>query len=248
MEIIKAIDLDIGYEGSLVLGKLNFFIPKGQIMVMLGKSGCGKTTLLKSLTGLIPPMKGEIYFGGEKIDFFSEASLQSLYNRIGVLYQNGALLNSLTLYENVALPIRMKYQKIQKEDEKKMVYQRLSQVGLQESGGKYPSELSGGMRKRGALARAMILDPEVIFCDEPSAGLDPITATGLDDLLMNLKVALGMTVVVVTHELRSIQKIADRVLVLHEGKMHFSGEYKELIALKDSFIETFFLRKGKEND
>lgn len=248
MEIIKAIDLDIGYGGSLVLKKLNFSIPKGQITIILGKSGCGKTTLLKSLIGLIPPIKGEMYFREEKIDFFSEESLQSLYRRIGVLYQNGALLNSLTLYENVALPVRMRHQKIHREEEKEMVYERLSQVGLRESAGKYPSELSGGMRKRGALARAMVLNPEVIFCDEPSAGLDPITSTGLDDLLMNLKENLGMTVVVVTHELRSIQKIADRVIVLHEGKMHFSGEYKELIAQKDAFIETFFLRKGKEND
>jgi len=248
MKIIKAIDLDIGYRESLVLQKLNFSIPKGQITIVLGKSGCGKTTLLKSLIGLIPPMKGEIYFGGEKIDFFSEESLQSLYSRIGVLYQNGALLNGLTLYENVALPIRMKNQKIQREDEEEMVYERLSQVGLRENAGKYPSELSGGMRKRGALARAMVLDPEVIFCDEPSSGLDPITSSGLDDLLMNLKENLGMTVVVVTHELRSIQKIADRVIVLHEGKMHFSGEYKELLVLKDPFIETFFLRKGREND
>ena len=133
-------------------------------------------------------------------------------------------------------------------DEEEMVYERLSQVELRESAEKYPSELSGGMRKRGALARAMILDPEVIFCDEPSAGLDPITSSGLDDLLSNLKENLGMTVVVVTHELRSIQKIADRVIVLHEGKMHFSGEYDELFALKNPFIETFFLRKGKEND
>jgi phospholipid/cholesterol/gamma-HCH transport system ATP-binding protein len=248
MEIIKAIDLDIGYGGSLVLEKLNFFIPKGQITIILGKSGCGKTTLLKSLIGLIPPIKGDMYFKEEKIDFFSEESLQSLYSRIGVLYQNGALLNSLTLYENVALPVRMRHQKIQREDEEEMVYQRLSQVGLRESAGKYPSELSGGMRKRGALARAMVLDPEVILCDEPSAGLDPITSSGLDDLLLHLKETLGMTVVVVTHELRSIQKIADRVIVLHEGKMHFSGEYKELLAFKDPFIETFFLRKGKEND
>ncbi len=248
MEIIKAIDLDIGYGETLVLEKLNFSIPKGQITVVLGKSGCGKSTLLKSLVGLIPPIKGEIYFGGEKLDFFSEDSLQSLYSRIGVLYQNGALLNGLTLYENVALPIRMRPQKIERDAEEEMVYGRLFQVGLRESADKYPSELSGGMRKRGALARAMVLDPEAIFCDEPSAGLDPITSSGLDDLLSNLKENLGMTVVVVTHELRSIQKIADRVIVLHSGKMQFSGDYEELLALKDPFIETFFLRKGKEND
>jgi len=248
MEIIKASDLDVGYEKSTVLEELSFSIPKGQITIMLGKSGCGKSTLLKTLIGLIPPIRGEIFFSGEKIDFHSEESLQSLYNRIGVLYQNGALLNSLNVYENVALPIRMKHQALTRESEEQMVYQRLSQVGLQESLGKYPSELSGGMRKRAALARAMVLDPEVIFCDEPSSGLDPITSSGLDDLLLNLKKTLGMTVVVVTHELRSIEKIADRVIVLHEGRMHFSGEYNELLPLKDTFIDTFFLRKGKNDD
>jgi len=174
--------------------------------------------------------------------------LQFLYRRIGVLYQNGALLNSLSVYENVALPIRMSHESWKREDEEKAVYQRLSQVGLGESSDKYPSELSGGMRKRAALARAMVLDPEILFCDEPSAGLDPITSSGLDELLMNLKKTLGMTVVVVTHELRSIKKIADKVMVLHEGEMHFSGKYEELFSLEDAFIETFFLKKGKNND
>ncbi len=248
MEIIKASDLDVGYEKSTILEELSFSIPKGQVTIMLGKSGCGKSTLLKTLIGLIPPIRGEIFFSGEKVDFHSEESLQSLYSRIGVLYQNGALLNSLNVYENVALPIRMKHQALKRESEEQMVYQRLSQVGLRESSGKYPSELSGGMRKRAALARAMVLDPEIIFCDEPSAGLDPITSSGLDELLLNLKKTLGMTVVVVTHELRSIEKIADRVIVLHEGKMHFSGEYDELLSLKDTFIDTFFLRKGKNDD
>lgn len=248
MEVIKAIDLDVGYGESLVLEDLNFSIPEGQITTVLGKSGCGKSTLLKSLVGLIPPLKGEIYFSGEKIDFFSEKSLLSLYKRIGVLFQNSALINSLTMYENVALPIRMKYRKIKKEEEEEMVTKRLSQVGLLEDHEKYPSELSGGMKKRAALARSMILDPEVIFCDEPSAGLDPITSSELDNLLVDLKETLGMTIVAVTHELRSIQRVADRVIVLHEGKMHFSGEYIELLALKDPFIETFFLKEGKEND
>jgi len=248
MEIIRVCDLSVGYEKSTVLEELNFTILKGEVTIILGKSGCGKSTLLKTLIGLIPPTRGEIFFSGEKIDFHSEVSLQSLYNRIGVLYQNGALLNSLSVYENVALPIRMKHQAFKRENEEQMVYQRLSQVGLRESAGKYPSELSGGMRKRAALARAMVLDPEIIFCDEPSAGLDPITSSGLDDLLMNLKKTLGMTVVVVTHELRSIEKIADRVIVLHEGRMHFSGEYDELFSLKDTFIDTFFLRKGKDDD
>lgn len=244
MEIIRVNDLDVGYEKVSVLEGLDFFIPKGKITIILGKSGCGKSTLLKTLIGLRPPIKGEVFFSGDKVDFNSESSLQSLYSRIGVLYQNGALLSSLNVYENVALPIRMRQPARKIESEKQRVHKRLSQVGLLESAGKHPAELSGGMRRRAALARAMVLDPEVILCDEPSAGLDPITSSGLDELLLSLKEEMGMTVVVVTHELRSIEKIADRAIVLHEGKMHFSGEYDEMISLKDVFIDTFFLRKG----
>lgn len=246
MEIITAKDLDVGYEKATILKELSFSIPKGQVTVMLGKSGCGKSTLMKTLIGLLPPLKGDIFFSGEKIAFHSEESLQSLYRRIGVLYQNGALITSLNVYENVALPIRMKDESLIREEEEQAVYQRLSQVGLGESSEKYPSELSGGMRKRAALARAMVLDPEILFCDEPSAGLDPITSSGLDDLLLDLKKKLGMTVVVVTHELRSIEKIADKVMVLHEGEMYFSGKYEELFSMDDAFIETFFLKKRKK--
>jgi len=248
MEIITAKDLDVGYGKATILKEMSFSIPKGQVTVILGKSGCGKSTLMKTLIGLLPPLKGEIFFSGEKIDFQSEESLQSLYRRIGVLYQNGALITSLNVYENVDLPIRMGHESMKREEEEQAVYQRLSQVGLGDSLEKYPSELSGGMRKRAALARAMILDPEILFCDEPSAGLDPITSSGLDELLLDLKNTLGMTVVVVTHELRSIEKIADKVIVLHEGEMHFSGKYDDLFSLEDTFIETFFLKKGKNND
>jgi len=248
MEIIKASDLDVGYGKAFILKELSFSIPKGQVTVMLGKSGCGKSTLMKTLIGLLPPLKGNVFFSGEKIDFRSEESLQSLYRRIGVLYQNGALITSLNVYENVALPIRMSYESMTKKEEEQAVYQRLSQVGLGESSEKYPSELSGGMRKRAALARAMVLDPEILFCDEPSAGLDPITSSGLDELLLDLKKTLGMTVVVVTHELRSIEKIADKVIVLHKGEMHFSGKYEDLFSMDDAFIETFFLKKGRNND
>lgn len=248
MEIIGVKNLDVGYGRSATLKELNFSISKGEISVIVGKSGCGKSTLLKTLIGLIPPLAGEVYFAEKKVDFFSEASLQSLYKKIGVLYQNSALLNSLTLYENVALPIRMEFPDFPKEIEGEMVRLRLSQVGLAESGDKYPSELSGGMKKRAALARAMILEPEIIFCDEPSAGLDPITSSGLDELLQSLKQSFGMTIVVVTHELRSIEKIADKVIILKDGKLHFMGDFPGVFSLNDSFIDTFFLRKEKNDN
>ncbi len=241
-EIIQVEKLNVGYGDQVILKQLNFVINEGEITVILGKSGCGKTTILKTLIGLLPPLSGQVTFFGEKIDFFSEASLQMLYKKIGVLYQNSALLNSLTLYENVALPIKMQYPELQVEIEREMVVSRLSQVGLADSMDKYPSELSGGMRKRGALARAMILDPDIIFCDEPSSGLDPITAAGLDDLMRNLREHFGITFVVVTHELRSIEKISDKALVLKNGGLHYFGEYKNMFTLKDPFIDNFFMK------
>lgn len=245
-EIIKVEKLDVGYSSDIILEQLSFSINKGEITVVLGKSGCGKTTILKTLIGLIPPISGQVTFFGEKIDYYSEASLQELYKKIGVLYQNSALLNSLTLYENISLPIKMHYPALQEEIGREMVQSRLSQVGLVGNMYKYPSELSGGMRKRGALARAMILDPDIIFCDEPSAGLDPITASGLDDLMRNLRDLFGITFVVVTHELRSIEKISDKALVLNNGKTHYFGNYENLFITKDPFIDTFFMREQKQ--
>ena len=240
--IIKTDHLDVGYGKEVVLRDLEFHVNRGEITVILGRSGCGKSTILKTLVGLLPPLSGQVYFFGEVMDFRSEERLKRLYNKIGVLYQGSALLNSLTLYENIALPIRIHYPRFSREIELEMVHSRLAQVGLTESGHKYPGELSGGMRKRAALARAMIMNPDIIFCDEPSAGLDPITAAGLDDLMINLKKHFGMTFVVVTHELRSIEKIADKAVVLNKGRLHFFGEYQRLIASNDPFIESFFLK------
>lgn len=231
----------------MVLDDLNFSINMGEITVILGKSGCGKSTVLKSMIGLLPPFSGEIFFWGDKVDYFSEVSLRSLYKRIGVLYQNSALLNSLTLYENIALPIKMQHPGLPDEIEREMVHARLSQVGLLENLDKFPAELSGGMRKRAALARAMILDPDIIFCDEPSAGLDPITAGGLDELMLNLRELFDMTFVVVTHELRSIEKIADKAVVLKDGGLHYFGSYRDLFSLRDRFIDTFFLKEKKHD-
>ena len=241
-EIIGVKNLKVGYGDFVVLKDLNFSINMEEITVIVGKSGCGKSTVLKSLIGLLPPFSGEIFFRGEKVDYLSEHSLQSVYKQIGVLYQNSALLNSFTLYENIALPIKMRYPDIPAAIEREMVNTRLAQVGLLENRDKFPAELSGGMRKRAALARAIILDPDIIFCDEPSAGLDPITAGELDELMLNLKELFGLTFVVVTHELRSIQKIADNAMVLDNGGMHYFGPYRDLFTLKDHFIDTFFLK------
>lgn len=248
MEMIQAENLSVGFNRKAVLSGLNFTVSKDRITVILGKIGCGKSTLLKTLMGLIPPVEGSITFSGEKVDFDSEKSLQRLYRRIGILYQNGALLNSLNLFDNIALPLRMNHPGLHPEIERQLVLSSLSRMGLAESQGKYPAELSGGMRKRAALARALILSPEIIFCDEPSAGLDPITSSGLDRLMLDLKHQFNMTLVVVTHELRSISKIADDVIVIKDGEIHFRGPFASLFTARDPFINSFFLREGKKND
>ena len=248
MDIITARQLTVGYGPTKVLDGMTFGIPEGRISVVVGVSGSGKSTLLKTLAGLLPPLGGQYDFGGLPVDYRSEASLRFLYDKIGVLYQGGALLNGLNLFENVALPVRMKYPRMPEDMVRDMVYAGLAQVEMAESAGKFPSELSGGMKKRGALARAVVLDPDVVFCDEPSSGLDPITSSRLDDLLIRLKETFKMTLVVVTHELRSIEKVADRVIVVNDGGLRFSGNYADLAGADDEFIRTFFLRKDRHDD
>jgi phospholipid/cholesterol/gamma-HCH transport system ATP-binding protein len=248
MDIITARDLTIGYGRTEVLRRIAFAVPEGRITAVVGVSGSGKSTLLKTLAGLLPPLGGGFEFAGRPIDYRSEASLDFLYGRIGVLYQDGALLNGLSLYENVALPVRMHFPELPEGVVRDLVHAGLAQVEMADSAEKYPSELSGGMRKRGALARALVLSPEVVFCDEPSSGLDPITSRLLDDLLLRLKGSFKMTLVVVTHELRSIERVADRVLLLGDGGLRFAGEYADLAAADDDFIRTFFLRKDHHDD
>jgi phospholipid/cholesterol/gamma-HCH transport system ATP-binding protein len=248
MDIISASDLTVGYGKTPVLRDLNFDIPAGRITAVVGVSGSGKSTMLKTLAGLLPPLGGRFDFGGCPVDYGSEASLSGLYGKIGVLYQGGALLNGLCLFENVALPIRMRYPEMPEDMIADMVYASLAQVEMAGSAEKFPAELSGGMVKRGALARALVLDPDVVFCDEPSSGLDPITSHLLDDLLIRLKETFRMTLVVVTHELRSIERVADRVLLIHDGGLRFNGDYPEMLASADAFVRTFLLRKDSHDD
>jgi len=248
MDIISTRDLTVGYGRTEILRGLDFTVPEGRITAVVGVSGSGKSTLLKTLAGLLPPLSGGFDFAGCPVDYRSEASLRFLYEKIGVLYQGGALLNGLSLFENVALPIRMTYPRMPEDMVCDMVHASLGQVELAGSAAKFPAELSGGMTKRGALARALVLDPDVVFCDEPSSGLDPITSALLDDLLIRLKETFKMTLVVVTHELRSIERVADRVLLLNDGGLRFSGDYADLAVADDPFIRTFFLRKDSHDD
>jgi phospholipid/cholesterol/gamma-HCH transport system ATP-binding protein len=211
-DAITVKNLTMAYGNYTVMHSLNFAVGSREIKVIMGGSGCGKSTLLKHLIGLEPPEQGEIYYGDQAFQTGSE-SAERIRRRIGVSFQNGALWSSMTLEENVALPLQQ-YTGLSASEIREVVDFKLSLVGLAGFGHRYPSELSGGMQKRAGLARAIALDPHILFFDEPSAGLDPLSSRRLDDLILELRDALGATVVVVTHELASIFAIADTALFL----------------------------------
>ena len=206
-------NVTMAYESLVVMRDLNFEVKEGEIFVIMGGSGSGKSTLLRHMIGLHKPTSGQVLFEGE--DFYSadEKKQQQLLCRMGVLYQNGALWSDLTLGENISLPLEQ-YTSLRPRDRQEIVELKLALVGLRGFESYYPSEISGGMRKRAALARAMALDPDVLFFDEPSSGLDPITANRLDNLILELRDSLGTTVVVVSHDLESIFAVADRAVFL----------------------------------
>ncbi len=201
------------YGNRVVMHDLSFSVRRGEVFVLMGGSGSGKSTLLKHLIGLKAPAAGTILFEGREFDLENETVRTSVLRRMGVLYQNGALWSGLTLAENVALPLE-EFTSLDARTITDLVALKLSLVGLKGFETFYPSEISGGMRKRAALARAIALDPDVLFFDEPSSGLDPISASRLDDLILELRASFGTTIVVVTHDLDSIFRIADRALFL----------------------------------
>jgi len=210
---IEVKELTMSYGPLVIMRDLSFEVRKGEIFVIMGGSGSGKSTLLKHMIGLKKPAEGTILFDGEDFIEADEQSRRGILRRMGVLYQNGALWSGLTLAENVALPLE-EYTELDRDSIEEVVALKLALVGLRGFEKFYPSEISGGMRKRAALARATAIDPEVLFFDEPSSGLDPISASRLDDLILQLRASFGTTIVVVSHDLASIFRIADRALFL----------------------------------
>ncbi|MDD5699171.1 MAG: ATP-binding cassette domain-containing protein [Victivallaceae bacterium] len=211
--IVEVENLSVGYEGNVVLEKITFTVPAGAIFGILGGSGVGKSTLLKHMIGLYPPLCGEVKIFGRSIVNCPETEKYRLMRRFGVTYQGGALFSSMTVGENVALPLET-YTNLNKSEIARRVQEKLALVDLQGAANVMPAELSGGMKKRAGLARAMALDPKLLFFDEPSAGLDPITSVELDELLLRLRAQFGTTIVIVTHELASIFGITDTVILL----------------------------------
>ena len=211
--VIEVRDLTMKYDERIVMQDINFTVARGEVFVLMGGSGSGKSTLLKHLIGLKQPAKGSILFDGEAFDINDDASRDRVLRHMGVLYQNGALWSGLTLAENVALPLA-EFTGLDARTIAETVSLKLALVGLRGFEEFYPSAISGGMRKRAALARALALDPDVVYFDEPSSGLDPISASRLDDLILELKASFGTTIVIVTHDLDSIFRVADRALFL----------------------------------
>jgi len=210
---IEIRDLTMAYGSFVVMRDITVSVRRAEVFVIMGGSGCGKSTLLKHMIGLKRPAKGDILYDGVSFVNAPEEQQQAMLRRFGVLFQGGALWSSMTLAENVALPLG-EYSGLSAADIHELVKVKLALVGLSGFEGYYPSEISGGMRKRAGLARAMALDPDILFFDEPSAGLDPISSRNLDELILQLRDSLGATIVVVTHELDSIFAIADNALFL----------------------------------
>ena len=246
-KIIQVRDLTVGYETDIILKNISFDVLEGEIFIVLGGSGCGKSTLLKHLIGLISPLSGQILVDGEDISNCDETTFKKILRKIGVLYQSSALFGSMTIAENVSLPIK-EYTDLPQKSVDTLVKMKLNMVHLNGYENHLPSEISGGMRKRAGLARAMALNPKILFFDEPSAGLDPVTSVELDNLIIHLNKSLGTTMVIVTHELQSIFNVAHRVIMLDKQTKGIIAEGSPM-HLKDHsenpFVRNFFNRKSE---
>ncbi|MEJ2702481.1 MAG: ATP-binding cassette domain-containing protein [Sedimentisphaerales bacterium] len=245
--IIRVEDLTVAYGDDVVLKDINFEVGAGEIFVILGGSGCGKSTLLKHMISLGEPVKGKVLIDGKDITTADGPELLEILRRIGVMYQSGALFGSMDLMDNICLVLE-EFTDLPREAMEAVALMKLNVVGLADAAYKMPSELSGGMKKRAAIARAMALDPRMLFLDEPSAGLDPVTSAQVDELILKLSENLKMTFVIVTHELPSIFAVADRVIMLDKDKKTIvaSGEPQELRDNSDNpWVRQFFNRQAE---
>jgi phospholipid/cholesterol/gamma-HCH transport system ATP-binding protein len=239
--MISLRDLHVSYGGREILHGITFDVQRGETLVILGGSGSGKSTLLRTLVGLEKPTSGEVWMRGKNFTAISNDERDEIRKRLGMSFQGGALFGSMTVGENVALPLR-EHTKLEESTVEIMVRLKLDQVGLSGFEDFLPSQLSGGMKKRAAVARALAMDPEILFFDEPSAGLDPIIAAGIDQLILELKKAFHMTIIVVTHELASAFLIADRMVLINKGDLVAMGSVEEMQSSKHPKVRQFLDR------
>ncbi|MBX3178931.1 MAG: ABC transporter ATP-binding protein [Candidatus Hydrogenedentes bacterium] len=240
--MLEVRDLRVKYGERTVLDGVNITVRRGEVFVILGGSGCGKSTLLRNLVGLMRPHSGQILFNGQDFTRMTDEERIEVRKRMGMCFQGSALFNSMTVGDNVALPLR-EHTKLDPSTIDIMTKIKLQLVGLGGFEGFMPAELSGGMKKRAGLARAMAMDPDIIFYDEPSAGLDPIVGAGLDMLIRKMQSTFNLTSVVVTHEMESVKLIADRIVMLDKGKVIGLGTLDDIQNIDHPFIEQFFARR-----
>lgn len=236
--ILEVRNLVKSFDGRVVLDGIRMSIEKGQVTAIMGGSGCGKSTLLRHLIGVMLPDSGAILYRGDDITRFDDARMEAYRKRFGMLFQMGALLNSLSVHDNIALPLR-EHTRLDEKIIGVMVKMKLELVGLRDFEHLKPSQLSGGMQKRVALARAIALDPEIVFYDEPTSGLDPVVSGVIDQLILDLSRRMNITSVVVTHDLRSAFTIADKIVVLYKGKVVADGTPEEIRESDDPLVQQF---------
>ena len=242
--VITVSDLVAGYDESTVLDGISFEVRQGEVFVVMGGSGCGKSTLLRHLLGLCKPLSGRIEVFGTDITVLREDALQPIRERIGMVFQGAALFNSMTIAENISLPLE-EYTDYPSRVIQDIVDYKLSLVELGHARDYLPAQLSGGMKKRAAIARAMVMDPELLFFDEHTTGLDPVMSAELDRTILRLRNQLKITVVVVTHDMTSIRRIADRGIMIVDGRIAASGSIREMEQSGDARVVSFFMRHEK---
>jgi len=245
--LILLTDLHKSFARLVVLNGVSLSIRHGESLVIIGASGSGKSVLLKHIVGLLKPDSGEVWFDGQRIDTLPERQVMQIRERFGFLFQMGALFDSLNVFDNVAFPL-VEHTQLSPAEIRQRVQHKLELVGLPNIGQKMPGEISGGQKKRVALARAIALEPDVILYDEPTTGLDPIRADVINELILKLKRELNITSITVTHDMQSAFKIGDRIVMLHEGKLIFDGTPEEIQRSQDLTVRRFVLGEASDEE